>query len=79
MLLRAAMSPYRHSPMHPNRLFSALLAALAAGCASPPPPAYRAESFAADSPFLSRSHLPPVKSRTSPIMPAAASLPLSDR
>ena len=56
------MSPYRHSPMHPNRLFSALLAALAAGCASPPPPAYRAESFAADSPFLSRSHLPPAES-----------------
>ena len=56
------MSPYRHSPMHPNRLFSALLAALAAGCASPPPPAYRAETFAADSPFLSRSHLPPAES-----------------
>jgi hypothetical protein len=48
--------------MHPNRLLPALLAALAAGCASPPPPAYRAETFATDSPFLSRSHLPPAES-----------------
>jgi hypothetical protein len=48
--------------MSPNRSFPVLLAALASACASTPPPAYRAETFAADSPFLSRSHLPPAAS-----------------
>jgi hypothetical protein len=39
-----------------------LLALALAACASPPPPAWRAETFASDSPFYTRSHLPPAGS-----------------
>ena len=47
-------------PLRP--LLASLTIAVLAGCASPPPPAYRAETFTAESPFLSRSHLAPAES-----------------
>jgi hypothetical protein len=48
--------------MFPRRPVLLLLAMAFAGCASAPPPAYRAESFANDSPFFTHSDLPPAES-----------------
>lgn len=54
-------SPTR-SPMSAFRSALLLLATFLAACASAPPPAWRAETFASDSPFYTHSDLPPAES-----------------
>jgi len=47
-------------PLALQRFLPALLAAgVLAGCAAPPAPAYRGETFSSESPFYSRADLPP--------------------
>lgn len=49
-------------PLPARRLLPLTAVLLVAACASPPPPAWRAETFASDSPFYTHSDLPPAES-----------------